>query len=416
MSTAGLGWADAAATESELGNGAKSLVTEQGFNYDGRMVAVQTTPGVHDKLRILSTDAQYDLSCACSCGSGDPRRRGLDQRWLYPVTLQDGGRSLMFKTLVSNVCANDCKYCPLRAGQDAVRRCSLTPEEIVGAFLPYWRSGQVIGLFLTSGVGGAPDAAMERMLATAEILRRHERFRGVLHLKIIPGASDAAIERALALASGVSLNIETAGAEHFAKLTTRKDYLNSVIAPLKRIAALTAKGARYERVKTSTQFVVGASDETDREVVRYMGGLYGRLGLQGIYFSAYQRGLGDPALPGETSAASNADLLMREHRLYQTDYLLRKYGFAADEIGFDAAGNLPLTVDPKEFWARRHPERFPVDVNRAEKADLLRVPGLGPVAVRRILAARRNGGRVRSLESLGVRGALARKAAAWLAL
>ncbi|NCD22595.1 MAG: radical SAM protein [Spartobacteria bacterium] len=377
------------------------------------MVTVRAAPDLQAKLGILSADAQYDLSCACSCATGDPRRRGLDNRWLYPVTLQNGGRSLMFKTLVSNACANDCKYCPLRAGHDATPRCSLAPEEIVRAFLPYWRSGQVVGLFLTSGVAGAPDAAMERMLAAAEILRRRERFRGILHLKIIPGASDAAIERALALASGVSLNIETAGEEHFAKLTTRKDYLQSVIAPLKRIAALTAKGAPYERVKTSTQFVVGAADETDREIVRYMGGLYGRLGLRGIYFSAYQRGLGDSSLPGENSPATNAELLAREHRLYQTDYLLRKYGFGADEIGFDGAGNLPLDVDPKEFWARRHPERFPVDVNRADKAELLRVPGLGPVTVKRILAARKQGGRVSSLETIGLRGARARKAAAW---
>lgn len=389
--------------------------SERKFSYAANMPLVQTAPDVREKLGILSADAQYDLSCACSCASGDPRRRGLDNRWLYPVTLQNGGRSLMFKTLVSNACTNDCKYCPLRAGRDTVRRCALSPEEIVRAFLPYWRSGQVIGIFLTSGVCGNPDAAMARMLTTAEILRRRERFRGVLHLKIIPGASDAAIERALALASGVSLNIETAGAEHFAKLTARKDYLNSVIAPLKRIAALTAKGAPYARVKTSTQFVVGASDETDREVVRYMGGLYGRLGLKGIYFSAYQRGLGDPSLPGENSPISNADLLLREHRLYQTDYLLRKYGFAAEEIGFDGSGNLPLDADPKLVWARQHPERFPVAVNRADRAELLRVPGLGPVAVRRIIAARKSGGRVRSLESLGLRGALARKAAAWTA-
>ena len=378
------------------------------------MPLVRTAPDLHAKLSILSTDAQYDLSCACGSGSGDRRRRGLDDRWLYPVTLQNGGRGLMFKTLVSNACANDCKYCPLRAGHDAAPRCSLTPEEIVRAFMPYWNARQVIGLFLTSGVGGSPDAAMERMLAAAEILRRRERFRGVLHLKIIPGASDAAIDRALALASAVSLNIETAGEAHFAKLTARKNYQQAVIAPLKRIAALTAAGARHERVKTSTQFVVGASDETDREVVRYMGALYGRLGMRGIFFSAYQRGLGDPSLPGENSPVSNADLLMREHRLYQTDFLMRKYGFAADEIGFDAAGNLPLDVDPKEFWARRHPERFPVDVNRAGKADLLRVPGLGPVAVKRILDARKAGGRVRSLDSVGVRGALARKASAWL--
>ena len=172
-------------------------------------------------------------------------------------------------------------------------------------------------LLAQSALGLLADSLIRNkcLLATAEILRRRERFRGILHLKIIPGASDAAIDRALALASAVSLNIETAGAEHFAKLTARKDYLQSIIAPLKRIAALTAKGAPHERVKTSTQFVVGASDETDREVVRYMGGLYGRMGMHGIYFSAYQRGLGDPTIPGERSTATNGELLTREHRL-----------------------------------------------------------------------------------------------------
>lgn len=388
---------------------------ERAFSYVLGMPHICAVSDLEEKLRILSADAQYDLSCACSCGSGDPRRRGLDDRWLYPVTLQSGGHGLVFKTLVSNACANDCKYCPLRAGHDPAPRCSLSPEEIVRAFLPYWKSGRIMGLFLSSGVCGSPDAAMSRMLAAAELLRHREGYRGILHLKIIPGASDAAIDRALSLASAVSLNIETAGEAHFAKLTARKDYRQSVIAPLKRIAALTAKGAPYERVKTSTQFVVGASDETDREVVRYMGGLYGRLGLHCIFFSAYQRGLGDPALPGENSPASNADLLTREHRLYQTDFLLRKYGFAAEEIGFDAAGNLPLDVDPKDFWARRHPERFPVAVNRAGRSELLRVPGLGPLAVKRILAVRKEGGRIANLESVGIRRHLARKAAAWIA-
>ncbi len=378
------------------------------------MAMIHMAPDLHEKLSTLSADAQYDLSCACGGAPGDSRRRGLDNRWLYPVTLAEGGRSLLFKTLVSNVCRNDCKYCPLRTGADGTRRCSMTPEEIVRAFLPYWRSGQVIGLFLTSGVCGNPDAAMDRMLAAAELLRRRERYRGIMHLKIIPGASDAAIERALQLATAVSLNIETAGEAHFARLTARKDYRQAVIAPLKRIAELTAKGARYQRVKTSTQFVVGASDETDREVVRYMGGLYDRLGMNCIFFSAYQRGLGDPGLPGENSSASNADLLTREHRLYQVDFLLRKYRFGAEEIGFDGQGNLPLDVDPKEYWARHHPERFPVNVNHAQREELLRVPGLGPVAVKRILAVRKGRGRVSSLEALGVRGAMARKASGWI--
>ncbi len=376
---------------------------------------IQRSLDLQRKLEILSSDAQYDLSCACGSSKDDHRRRGLDDRWLYPVTLQNGGYGIMFKTLLSNQCQNDCKYCPLRAGQDRVQRCALSPEEVVRAFMPYWRSGRVIGLFLTSGVCGHPDRAMARLIDTAERLRYKEQFRGVLHLKIIPGASPAAIKRAVALASTVSLNIETAGERHFAQLTARKDYLQSIIAPLKQLSALTAKGMPRQRVKVTTQFVVGASDESDREVVRYMDGLYGRLGLSRVYFSAYQRGLGDPSLPGENSAASNADMLTREHRLYQTDFLLRKYGFAASEIGFDPMGQLPLDMDPKEAWARAHPEFFPLDIQRASRHELLRVPGLGPVAVKRILAARQNGGRIFRLEQAGIRGKLAQKAAHWLA-
>jgi predicted DNA-binding helix-hairpin-helix protein len=372
-------------------------------------------PDGGERLRILAEDAQYDLSCACGSSEGDRRRRGLDDKWLYPVTLQNGGRGLMFKTLVSNACSNDCRYCPLRAGRDTVRRCSLSPEEIVRAFMPYWRRREVLGIFLTSAVpGNNPDAAMERMIATGEILRRREGFRGVLHIKIIPGASDAAIDRAVELASTVSLNIEAAGARHFAKLTGRKDYMEDVIRPIKRIAGLTAPGARRARVKQTTQFIVGASDDTDREIVSYMGGLYDRLRLHRIYFSAYQRGLGEPDLPGETSAASNSDMLTREHRLYQTDFLLRKYGFSAEEMCFGADGNLPLETDPKEAWAAAHPEFFPVSLQRAGREELLRVPGLGPVAVRRILERRKNGGLVRSLPEAGIRGALARKASFYL--
>lgn len=367
-----------------------------------------------DKLGILSADARHDLSCACGSTPDDRRRRGLDDQWLYPVTLQNGGRGLMFKTLVSNACSNDCQYCPLRSGSDSTRRCALTPEEIVRAFMPYWHARRVLGIFLTSGVPTTPDAAMERMLATAEILRRREQFRGTLHLKIIPGASDAAIERAIQLASAVSLNIETAGEKHFAKLTRRKDYLASVISPIKKIAALTAPGMPRARVKQTTQFILGASDETDREVIRYMGGLYDRLHLHRIYFSAYQRGLGAPTLPGEQSTTPNSDLLTREHRLYQTDFLLRKYGFSAKEIACTADGNLPLHTDPKEYWAQTHPERFPVSLQHAAKEELLRVPGLGPIAVTRILERRKNGGRIRRLEEAGIRGALARKAAPWL--
>jgi len=367
------------------------------------------------KLEILAQDAQYDLACACGSSDDEHRRRGAGGRWLYPVTLPGGGTSVLLKTLVSNTCTNDCKYCPLRNGAD-VPRCALTPDEIASAFLEYRRTQNIFGLFLTSGVPGTPDAGMQRLTDAAWLLRRKHAFRGYIHLKILPGSSDAAITEALACASAVSLNIETPGRRHFERLSARKDYDRDIIAPLRLISRLTAPGARYSRVKCTTQFVVGASDETDAEIVKYMDGIYDRLKFDRIYFSAYQPGLGDPAIPGEQARERQpADApLRREHRLYQTDFLLRKYGFSGRELVFDAAGNLALDRDPKETWARAHPEYFPVRTNTADRAQLLRVPGLGLLGVARVLEAR--GQRtLRSLADAGLRGRLAAKAAPYLA-
>lgn len=348
----------------------------------------------------MSADAQYDLACACGTNDKDHRKRSWDDRWLYPVTLPNGGYSVLFKCLISNVCSNDCKYCPLRSNRD-FRRCTLNAEETARAFQHYLKAGKVFGLFLSSGVVGTPDNTMEHLVSVARILRRREHYRGYIHLKIIPGASDAAVEEAVALASAVSLNIETPGEKHFARLSSRKNFLNDVIRPIKLISRLTAKGARYARVKQTTQFIVGASDETDREIVKYAAGIYDRLAMDRIYFSSYQRGLGENDVPGELSALTNREMLTREHRLYQVDFLLRKYGFTGDEIPFDASGNLSLEADPKESWVRLHPEEFPVDINRADKFQLLRVPEIGPTTARRILDMRAQGCRIRRLEDIG---------------
>ncbi|MFA5368265.1 MAG: radical SAM protein [Dehalococcoidia bacterium] len=360
---------------------------------------VRVAPDTHEKLSILSQESQYDLACACGVNETDARRRSRDDRWIYPVTFENGRKTFLFKTLVSNECLNDCRYCPLRVGIDS-RRCTLTPDETSKSFLEYYRARRVQGIFLTSGMTNTPDDSMDRIISTASILRRGG-FRGYMHLKVIPGASDAAIEQAVALASAVSINIETAGEEHFKKLGRSKNYLDDIIRPMKLISKLTEPESKYSRVHQTTQFVVGASDETDSEIVKYSWGLYKRLGLNRVYFSAYQRGLGDEGLPGERSALSNADLLNREHRLYQTDWLIRKYGFSDEEIPFESDGNLSLTVDPKELWAMRHPEMFPIDINRADKFELLRVPGLGPVTVNTILRLRKNGDRIRSMDALG---------------
>ena len=278
----------------------------------------------------------------------------------------------------------------------------------------YLRGGQVFGLFLSSGVVGSPDGTMERLVAVGELLRRRHAFTGYLHLKVIPGSSDAAIEAALDVADCVSLNVEAPTRASFRKLSASKDFDHDVVRPMRLISRLTATGNRHEGVGQMTQFVVGASDETDRQVVEATGALYGNLGLRRVYFSAYQRGLGDPGLPGERAGApAGPDLLTREHRLYQVDFLLRCYGYGAGEIPFEEGGNLSLETDPKELWARRHPERFPVDVNRAGRWDLLRVPGLGPVTVRRILHRRRQA-RLRSIEDIGRPGKRLRLAARYL--
>jgi len=378
------------------------------------MVGVVSKPDTHGKLEIRSADAQYDLACACSCSKDEHRQRSDDGKWIYPVTLPSGGKSTLFKTLISNVCANDCKYCPLRTDMD-IRRCSLRPQETAQVFLDYYRQRKVFGLFLSSGVLGSADATMDRLNAIARLLRKKYRFRGYIHLKIIPGASDAAIEEAVSLASAVSLNIETPGEANLAKLSAKKSYIEDIIEPIKLISKLTDKGMKYEKVKQTTQFIVGAAGEGDTEIVKYMFGLYERLKMHRIYFSAYQQGLGDESIAGEqVKLQKPADIFMREHRLYQVDFLLRKYGFEESDIVFEKNGNLSLTVDPKEAWALRHPEFFPVDVNRASKFSLLRVPGLGHVTVRRILE-RRKQALLRRIEDVGKVGVRLEKARKYMA-
>jgi predicted DNA-binding helix-hairpin-helix protein len=382
------------------------------------MTAVISVPDTRQKLEILSADAQYDLACACGSSDNEHRRRGPQGKWIYPVTLPNGGTSVLFKTLILNVCSNDCKYCPLRANQD-VRRCTLNEEETVNTFLDYHKRGEVFGLFLSSGVLGTPDATMERLNRIAKILRYRRNFRGYIHLKVIPGASANAIEEAVKLSSAVSLNIETPGAKYLAKLSDKKRFLEDIVEPIKLISRLTGRGNKYERVKQTTQFIVGAADETDSEIVKYMWGLYDRLNLRRIYFSAYQKIDTDPAnlfnyrqLNTERSdvSASQSEIrntkseipspFLREHRLYQVDFLLRRYGFSESDIIFDDAGNLPLDTDPKESWAKRNPPYFPVNINKASRDELLRVPGLGQITVDRILEHRKSA-KIKTITDLG---------------
>ncbi|MBC8379754.1 MAG: radical SAM protein [Planctomycetes bacterium] len=314
--------------------------------------------------------------------------------------------------MLRKVRSNDCKYRPLRENMD-IRRCSLQTEETVRLFLDYYNRKKVFGIFISSGVIGTPDNTAERINAIARVLRYRHHFKGYIHLKVIPGSSAAAIEEAVSLASAVSLNIETPGADNLAKLSNKKDYLRDIIEPMKRISQMTAKGARFQRVHQTTQFIVGAAEEDDRQIVRYMGGLYDRLHLNRIYFSAYQQGLGTGDLPAERILQDPRAILTREHRLYQVDFLMRKYGFKDNEILFDEKGRLSLDKDPKQIWAEMNPERFPIDINRAEKMELLRVPGLGLVTVNRILKQRRTG-KLHRIEDIAKPGKLLNKAKQYL--
>lgn len=376
------------------------------------MTLIRSSPDTTQKLAILSQDSQYDLACACGTKDDEHRRRSSDNKWIYPVSLADGRTTYLFKTLLSNECVNNCKYCPLRAGVDS-GRCSLEPEEVSSAFLSYYQARRVSGIFLSSAVKYSPDATMEGINRTALVLRR-SGFKGYIHLKIIPGASDAAIRQSLALASAVSLNIETAGEKNFRKLCTTKNYQHDILRSIQLISRLTQKDSCCSRVKQTTQFVVGASEEKDKEIISYSWKLYKELSLHRIYFSAYQRGAGSNDLPGEHSGLKNSDLLMREHRLYQADWLIRKYGFGADEIPLDAGGNLSLTTDPKQAWAQLHPEFFPVNINKDAASKLLRVPGLGQTTVNRILEFRRSGIKTRSLDDVARQGKLLQKAKAYV--
>lgn len=355
------------------------------------------------KLSLLADASRFDLACACGTDDRDRRHRGKDGMWLYPVSLPSGGFSIMLKTLMSNVCVNDCKYCPYRDGVDT-RRTSLDPEELAKTFMQYKRRHALRGLFLSSGVIGTPDATMDRMIAAASILRRRHKYRGFVHLKVIPGASDESVTEAAAVASALSINLETPTRASFAKLSDRKRYEDDIVRPMKTISRLTAPGERYARVGQTTQFIVGASDEADKDIITATGRLYDRLRLKRVYFSAYQRGHGEAGIPGERSPESDSpELLTREHRLYQVDFLLRKYGYAAEEIPLQDDGMLPLTVDPKKAWADAHPEFFPVRVNSADREALLRVPGLGPVTVKKILKARRDRS-IRRFDAVGLKG------------
>ena len=362
---------------------------------------------IQQKLDVLGSGAQADLACG-KCGEGQTRVRDDVGRWIYPAVRPDGRTVKMLKILQTNACEKNCFYCATRRGRN-IQRTTFQPDELAATFDQIQRAHLAEAIFISSGVVGGGTRTMERMLATAELLRGKYEFRGYLHLKLMPGAEAAAIERALQLADRVSVNLEAPSSEHLAKLSPTKQYVEELLAPLQTARRLMATHPALARKSMTTQFVVGAADESDREILARTTQLYRDLDLARAYFSAFQ--------PIENTPLENRapTPLVREHRLYQSDFLFRKYGFTFGDLIFDARGNLSTESDPKMIWAVNHPEYFPVELNRASKEQLLRVPGIGPLSVSRILTARRTS-KFNNIEQLARVGADAKRAAPFVLL
>ncbi|MCE5258165.1 MAG: radical SAM protein [Chloroflexi bacterium] len=356
------------------------------------------------KLALLGQAAQYDLCASC----GTHAKRTLDDigRWIYPAVMPDGKRINLLKVLQTNVCDQNCYYCANRCGRD-IPRTSLLPEELARSFDLLQRSGRASGLFLSSGLCGNAGRATERMLATVELLRKRYEYRGYIHFKLLPGVDDALIECALRVAQRVSINLEAPNDARLHALSGTKHFIDDLLAPLRRAHQLRQElGAA---VSMTTQLVVGGADESDREILSTASTLYRQLSLARTYYSAFQP---VPDTPLENHPPTPA---WREHRLYQADFLLRCYGFQFHELVFDRHELLPRATDPKTAWALAHPERFPMEVNRAEESELLRVPGIGPISARRLSAWRRKGA-IRELTQLELAGADANRAAPFILL
>ncbi|HEY51686.1 MAG TPA: putative DNA modification/repair radical SAM protein [Dehalococcoidia bacterium] len=335
---------------------------------------------VEDKLKALSAAAQFDI-----CGYSGPRDfLPSAQRFIYRSTLPGGGSVCLFKVLLTNVCMNDCAYCVNCVTRDFPRR-AFQPEELARAFMQLYQRRMVRGLFLSSGVADNPTRTMEAMVKTVEILRYRYKFKGYIHLKILPGAAFDCVAEGCRLADRVSVNMEAPTVQHLARLSKRKDLHRNIVEPMQWVKKLKASDEGLVPSGQTTQFVVGAAGETDLDLLRTTSALYHEVELRRAYFSPF-RPVRDSPLEGLPPANP-----LRAHRLYQSDWLLRVYGFPLNEVelALGEKGNLSLKKDPKLIIAERQPWLFPVDVNRASYGELLRVPGVGPVSAQRIIEARR---------------------------
>jgi predicted DNA-binding helix-hairpin-helix protein len=317
--------------------------------------------------------------------------------FVHPAQLPNGKKMILLKTLLSSACERDCYYCPFRAGRD-FRRATFRPQEFAELFMKLHQSNMAEGIFLSSGIAAGGANTQNKILDTAEILRNKFGFRGYLHLKIMPGAEKGQVQRLMQLADRVSINLEAPNKERLSKLAPNKHFFEELFRPLKWVEEIRRsqpvyKGWNGKWPSTVTQFVAGGSDESDLELLTTTDWLMKNVSLTRAYFSAFYP-IRDT--PMENKAAVDP---IREHRLYQASFLLRDYGFDLEDMPFTQDGNLPLPVDPKLAWAQQNLKDKPLEINKAERRELLRIPGIGPKGADAILRARRVG-KLRDLATL----------------
>ena len=353
-----------------------------------------------DKLTILADAAKYDAACTSS-GAKRGHCAGMIGCTSSSVmgcchTFSADGRCVtLLKVLLSNDCCYDCKYCVNRRTNDTPR-ASFTPEELAELTIGFYRRNYIEGLFLSSAVLGSPDRTTELMIRALSLLRNEYRFNGYIHAKAIPGASRELITQLGLLADRLSVNIELPSEASLKSLAPNKTK-KAILAPMRQIRDQAAESKaelvkyrsapRFAPAGQSTQLIVGATGESDRHILNLTEALYGQYRLKRVFYSAYVPVAENTLLP----SLDTKPPLLREHRLYQADWLLRFYGFRAEELLDESQPDFDPRLDPKCCWALRHPEFFPVEVNRADYEALLRVPGVGVVSAKRILVARRTG-------------------------
>lgn len=337
-----------------------------------------------EKLKLLSSASQNEAGedgCRTAQGSR------MDGIILTHAALPNGKKTTLLKSLLTSVCENDCLYCPMRSGRD-FRRTTFQPETFAQMVVNLTKAGLIQGVFLSSGVAGGGIRTQDQLIKTAHILRYRMNYQEYIHLKIMPGAEFEQILASMRLADRVSINLEAPNAARLSALAPKKIFDQDLMEPIRIITHIRNHYPPYSNRKNNwpsacTQFVVGGADETDQELLSTSKSLHKDYGLRRIYYSALTPHQGTPF-------ANHAPVpSQRELRLYQADYLIRDYGFADDELFFDENGCLPLQKDPKLLWAERFLHDQPVEINRASREELLRVPGIGPKNAQAILHIRK---------------------------